>query len=870
MNSNIAPMKNTKWYSRNSKIAGIFGLVLIGLIALGGSASLNDKKNSPREEGIEILDKQQVLERQTWWDNKDWTWYKENIPFFESPDPVIEEIYYYRWELMTKHLVYGSPATGYTFTEFMNRPFWSGTYGGISCPLGHQMYEVRWLKNPRIIDDFTRYWFETPGAEPRSYSNWYGDSMWAIYKVNQDREFLKGVYPYMIKQYNGFVKEHYNSRHGMFMWDGMHDGMEVNINGRQTDNKFSGGDGYRPTLNSYMYADLKALSKASALFGKSDKAEQYEEKAEALKKRVQEELWDPDRQFFFHQFAFDELNGVEAYSLTHETGKYAGSTHGREEIGFVPWQFNLPDPGYAEAWKFLMDDDYFYTEYGPTTTEQGDPMFKVYETCCNWSGNSWPYATTQTLVAMANLLHNYDQDVVSKEDYYELLNIYAKTHHKNGRPYIAEAANPYTGSWKGHDSHYHSEHYFHSGYINNVITGLVGLRPHADDKLEVNPQIPDSWDYLALEDVAYHGHEISVVWDRDGTRYNKGKGLMLFVDGKKVASSDQLQRMEVGLEPVPDRPLSGQSINFAVNNKKEFFPHISASSTHPEHTPYYAIDGNYWYHQDPANRWTSTPSGSQEWIAVDFGVERPVDNLKLYFLDDGEGVVPPEDYQVQVWEDGSWETVTAVERLLERPRGHRANTVVFDETQHTSKVRVLMDTEKAQAVGVTEFEVWGHDDLPLDLPIDEVNNLAYNPDNELFPIFSASYTHEGSELGAVSNMYGLIPYNSAARWTAEGSPNEQDWIEINFGPRKEVQRVDIQFWGSGNNVGAPESYDIEYLEEGEWKPADIEYRHPQKPMSMALNSVKLRESIFSNKIRIIFDQHDSSKTAVSEIMVWGE
>ncbi|MDZ7694005.1 MAG: discoidin domain-containing protein [Balneolaceae bacterium] len=487
----------------------------------------------------------------------------------------------------------------------------------------------------------------------------------------------------------------------------------------------------------------------------------------SLSKEFRRSSGDPDRQFFFHQFAFDELNGVEAYSLTHETGKYAGSPHGREEIGFVPWQFNLPDQGYEEAWKFLMDEDYFYSEYGPTTTEQQDPMFKVYEICCKWSGNSWPYATTQTLVAMANLLHNYEQHVVSKEDYFELLKIYAKTQHKNGRPYIAEAANPFTGSWEGHDNYYHSEHYLHSGYINNVITGLVGLRPQAGDKIVVDPQIPESWDYFALEDVSYHGHNVSIVWDREGNRYGKGIGLMLFVDGKKVANSDQLEPMEVAIDPVPDKPLEKQPVNFAVNNEKAF-SHVSASSTHPEQTPYYAVDGNYWYHQSPANRWISTDAGNQEWIHVDFGVERPVEEVKLYFLDDGNEVRPPEQYQLQVWDGEQWNTIEKVTQTPAEPTGHRPNTIQLDQVYHTEKVKVVMDKPAGQSVGLTEIEVWGHDDLPLDQPVAEVTNLAFNPDNELFPIYSASYTHPGSQLGSVSDMHGLIPYNDPSRWSAPG------------------------------------------------------------------------------------------------------
>src|SRR5260370_25697821 len=156
-----------------------------------------------------------------------------------------------------------------------------------------------------------------------------------------------------------------------------------------------------------------------------------------------------------------------------------------------------------------MDPKYFFAPYGPTTVEPGDPLFALSKTCCWWSGQSWPYATTQTLVALANLLNSYKQDAITKADYFKLLQVYARTHRKNGKPYIAEACHPDTGSWEGHDSYNHSEHYFHSGYIDLIITGLVGLRTRADDMLEVEPLAPESGDYFALDDVNYHGKRVA-------------------------------------------------------------------------------------------------------------------------------------------------------------------------------------------------------------------------------------------------------------------------------------------------------------------------------------------------------------------------
>ena len=61
-------------------------------------------------------------------------------------------------------------------------------------------------------------------------------------------------------------------------------------------------------------------------------------------------------------------------------------------------------------------------------------------------------------------------------DYLKLLTTFAKTHRKNGKPYLAEACHPDTGSFAGHDAYNHSEHYFHSSFNDLVITGLVGLR----------------------------------------------------------------------------------------------------------------------------------------------------------------------------------------------------------------------------------------------------------------------------------------------------------------------------------------------------------------------------------------------------------
>src|SRR5215212_4849487 len=194
---------NSKIQTRGSTIAEcIIEFWSLGFIWILGFGVWNF---APLAEGA-IIDKDRALAAQTFWDNRDFDWYKANIPFFECPDADIVATYYYRWELVTKHLTYGSPTSGYSFTEFIDRPFWSGAYGAISCPAGHQIYEVRWLADERFAHDYARYWLRTEGAQPRRYSTWLADAVWATHLAQDDPAFAKDLLRDLVANYEGWEK----------------------------------------------------------------------------------------------------------------------------------------------------------------------------------------------------------------------------------------------------------------------------------------------------------------------------------------------------------------------------------------------------------------------------------------------------------------------------------------------------------------------------------------------------------------------------------------------------------------------------------------------------------------------------------------
>lgn len=451
-------------------------------------------------------------------DLPDSAWYLANIPFLDIPDQSIEEVYYYRFSTLYRARQYTTPATGYVFTEFVEPPGYASAFGAINAAAGHHLYEARWLKTARYAEDYLRFWLEGPGKSgAHQYSFWVADATYARYLVNGDAKGATALLSDLTAQYDGWA-DHLDGAHGLYWQTPVWDAMEYTIGSYQTKDPYHGGDGFRPSINAYQFGDAQAIARIAALAGNASVQKDYAARAASLKANTQKELWDPARNFFFHEMI---NNTAQAYAQPQGT-----LLDGREEIGFVPWYFDLPDASYAAAWSSLLDKQGFAADFGPTTAERRHRLFmnEALTGCCRWDGMSWPYATSQTLTALANLLNDYQQTTIGKDDYYALLSGFAKSQHKNGKPYVAEALHPDTGEWL-YDSPNHSEHYNHSSFDDLVITGLIGLRPQAGDRLVVNPLVPDTWSYFALQDVAYHGHLITIVWDRDGSHYNKGAGL---------------------------------------------------------------------------------------------------------------------------------------------------------------------------------------------------------------------------------------------------------------------------------------------------------------------------------------------------------
>ncbi|WP_106831302.1 MGH1-like glycoside hydrolase domain-containing protein [Parabacteroides pacaensis] len=467
---------------------------------------------------------------------------KNNIPLFECPDKSLERTYYFRWWTYRKHIK--KTPEGYVITEFLPTVSWAGKYNSICCAAAHHLYEGRWLKDNIILKDYIRFWF-WGGGDPRLYSFGAADAIYNYYLVHPDKQLLAELYPELKKNFRAWENEKRDST-DMFWQTDDRDGMELSVSGFLSE----GGRGYRPTLNSYMYGEAEALARIALVLGKVHESRFYQGKAIDIKAMINNRLWDKKDQFY----KVIPCNGKMEFSPV------------RELLGYTPWFYNIPLEECSIAWRELFDTCGFAAPYGPTTTEQRCPDFKVvYEGHeCQWNGPSWPYSTSLTLTALANFLNNYNSKIVTKENYFALLNIYSNSHRrvtekKDTICWIDENLNPYTGDWISRtilktlkNGNWDSlkggvergKDYNHSSFCNLVISGLIGVRPQNDGKILINPLVPDNvWEYFCLDNLYCQGKIISVMYDKSGKKYHKGKGFMIYVDGKCISHTSDVRKV---------------------------------------------------------------------------------------------------------------------------------------------------------------------------------------------------------------------------------------------------------------------------------------------------------------------------------------
>lgn len=468
----------------------------------------------------------------------EWLW--ENAPLIDVPDKMIEQAYYFRWWTFRKHVK--KTADGYVITEFLPPVGWAGEYNTIIAAAGHHISEARWLGcGKRIVEDYARFWLEER-SKPYLYSTWILDSILEYSHHVNDFSFAIENLDRMVRYYETVEREHLLPC-GLFWSVDNNDAMEFSISGTTEDGRAQ--KGIRPTMNSYMAANARAIAEIAERAERTELAKRYREKYESIRDRMNELLWDGG----FYKAIHQDIDGEPSVY------RIPASQNVRELIGYLPWCFKLAPKGRENAFAELLDPNGFWSENGLCTAEKRHPRF-LYESSheCLWNGYVWPFATSQTLNAVLKLLEDKAQSVLTNEDFCAMLHTYAESHRRKREDgewilWIDEVKHPITDAWSSRDllrdwgwleskgGYERGKDYNHSTFCDLVLGGLLGIRVK-DGVLTVEPRIPKDWDGFRVENLWVCGERYEIEFDRDGKKYGRGAGLRV----RKQSALEEMKR----------------------------------------------------------------------------------------------------------------------------------------------------------------------------------------------------------------------------------------------------------------------------------------------------------------------------------------
>jgi hypothetical protein len=297
-----------------------------------------------------------------------------------------------------------------------------------------------------------------------------------------------------------------------------------------------------------------------------------------------------------------------------------------------------------------------------------------------------------------------------------------------------------------------------------VVEDVAGLRPRLDDVVELSP-IDFGYDHFAVNNLRYHGSDLTIVWDRpgDGRKFYPAApdGYSLYVDGRRVLTTSALAHLtwdaRTGRVAILDGSrtrvqfqatgrlgdalgvdLSGnarvvdvfqkagldisEETGSAVNLARGRTVTASFTTTSPPlqaTAPEHAVDGStssrlpvqVGAFQAPNPIWGTLGSpNAQDWLEIDLGEARRFNLVKLYFYSNkrfgtGGGTYrEPAAYAVQVQDGQAWVDVPEQVRAPASPLPN-FNQVAFRPVV-ARHVRVLVTPAAGFGVGLKEVQVF--------------------------------------------------------------------------------------------------------------------------------------------------------------------
>ena len=697
-------------------------------------------------------------------------YWAENLPYIDVPKKAVQKAIDYRWWLERFNSL-DANIPGYDYQYPVTIEGVLGYNNAIILTQPMHLQDTKWLRSPYLAygqllsagnSSQSSAFLDNPGNR-NNWNNHYGQYLAeagyeAFNVIGGGAEVAENFAYYFGHDATGQLEHYGNHIEGRDLIAYRNNYMTGNDADTISMHAPGTGTWKAHGENAYVWAAADAAAKLYEQLGNTEQAKYYRDLADKIKADVLELMWCEECQKF-------ETYAVRPTGTQHNANqpnlvKYTESNnYNYFAVGLVP-DDAASVTKYKEALKAFSNGKEF-------------PIFpfytanQVHNQEVSGSNNFSNINFTVQLRLYESALRTYDKEQTYITD--DMLAMMAEWMAWNVYPDAGDVRYPNNNEFHNIDGRTY-ENYYRSWIYHNIlgnytylfIEDMAGIQPRSDEKIELSP-IDFSYDHFMVNNVRYHGHDLTVVWDKpdDGkTWYNEcPEGYSLYIDGTLAFTLKDLAHVvydsatkEISF---PDGTVEivtnngGAAIPTAMNTaitEEKVLNMLEKSGVHgmtnlaegAEVTATFTPDkarAASWAEKHRADGSDSTSKAVNEtapdpqavvdgttvdmpfWgnygsvnerdsLTLKLSSKQTVDMATLYFYNDRQtnGYSEPSKFAVEYWDGEAWQAVRQQTRTPSAPRANY-NAVYFAPVE-TDQFRFTFTNKDKGFTAVTEIQLF--------------------------------------------------------------------------------------------------------------------------------------------------------------------
>ena len=697
-------------------------------------------------------------------------YWAENLPYIDVPKKAVQKAIDYRWWLERFNSL-DANIPGYDYQYPVTIEGVLGYNNAIILTQPMHLQDTKWLRSPYLAygqllsagnSSQSSAFLDNPGNR-NNWNNHYGQYLAeagyeAFNVIGGGAEVAENFAYYFGHDATGQLEHYGNHIEGRDLIAYRNNYMTGNDADTISMHAPGTGTWKAHGENAYVWAAADAAAKLYEQLGNTEQAKYYRDLADKIKADVLELMWCEECQKF-------ETYAVRPTGTQHNANqpnlvKYTESNnYNYFAVGLVP-DDAASVTKYKEALKAFSNGKEF-------------PIFpfytanQVHNQEVSGSNNFSNINFTVQLRLYESALRTYDKEQTYITD--DMLAMMAEWMAWNVYPDAGDIRYPNNNEFHNIDGRTY-ENYYRSWIYHNIlgnytylfIEDMAGIQPRSDEKIELSP-IDFSYDHFMVNNARYHGHDLTVVWDKpdDGkTWYNEcPEGYSLYIDGtlaftlKDLAhvvydsATKEISFPDGAVEIVTNN--GGAAIPTAMNTaitEKKVLNMLEKSGVHgmtnlaegAEVTATFTPDkarAASWAEKHRADGSDSTSKAVNEtvpdpqavvdgttvdmpfWgnygsvnerdsLTLKLSSKQTVDMATLYFYNDRQtnGYSEPSKFAVEYWDGEAWQAVRQQTRTPSAPRANY-NAVYFAPVE-TDQFRFTFTNKDKGFTAVTEIQLF--------------------------------------------------------------------------------------------------------------------------------------------------------------------